>query len=345
VLCAAAPAWAAYGTGALQEQVTTPQVEVGATQAEPGMPQAETASPQAETGPSQAEAVPPRSDTGSPQTEAGTAQAETGTPQVETETVQAEAVPAPVETDTVQAEAGTDQVVADTAWWKAGIAQEAGTEQAQAEAETDQVEAGIAWWKVGAAQGEGEATPSAVTRVAEWVAATGDNDSLPYAIIDKNSASLFLFGADGTPLAEAPVLIGVAAGDDATPGVGSKDLAEIGPAERTTPAGRFLAKYGEAWGGQTVLWVDYDDSVALHPIPPTVSKKEHRRERMLSPTPDDNRITFGCINVPKALYDNSIRPLFEEKGGYVYVLPDTRPLEDVFPRLQVQTAMAGGSPR
>ena len=57
---------------------------------------------------------------------------------------------------------------------------------------------------------------------------------------------------------------------------------------------------------------------------------------MLSPTPDDNRITFGCINVPRAFYAKTLSPAFRRKGGYVYVMPDTKPLEAVFPRLRVQ---------
>lgn len=185
---------------------------------------------------------------------------------------------------------------------------------------------------------------AATARVADWIAASGDNGSLPYIIVDKQAASLFLFDAQGKPLGKVPVLIGVAVGDDATPGIGSKNLAEIGPAEKTTPAGRFLAKYGLAAGGEKILWVDYATSVALHPIPPGANKKERRRQRMLSPTPDDNRITFGCINVPLAFYTKSVRPLFLQKGGYVYVLPDTKPLEAVFPRLLVQAAMSGSAP-
>jgi hypothetical protein len=180
-------------------------------------------------------------------------------------------------------------------------------------------------------------------RVAEWVASSKDNHSLPYMIVDKTNASLSLFNAKGQPLDNVPVLIGIAAGDDASPGIGSKKLAEIGPAEKTTPAGRFLAKFGLAFGRERILWVDYATSVALHPIPADVSKKERRRERMLSSTPVDNRITFGCINVPKAFYAKVLRRLFQKKGGYVYVLPDTKPLEEVFPRLRVQALMSGGA--
>ncbi len=68
----------------------------------------------------------------------------------------------------------------------------------------------------------------------------------------------------------------------------------------------------------------------------TTNKKERRRERLLSPTADDNRITFGCINVPATFYSQSIRPQFLKAGGVVYVLPDSKRLEDVFPRLWVQ---------
>jgi hypothetical protein len=181
-------------------------------------------------------------------------------------------------------------------------------------------------------------TPVASTdtvRVADWIASSGDNHSLPYAIIDKMTASLFLFDGQGKSLGSVPVLIGIAAGDDATPGVGSKKLGEIGPAEKTTPAGRFLAKFGLAAGKQKVLWVDYANSVAIHPIPADAGRSEQRQKRMLSPETDDNRITFGCINVPLAFYGKSIRPLYQKKGGYVYVMPDTKPLEMIFPRLRV----------
>ena len=185
---------------------------------------------------------------------------------------------------------------------------------------------------------------AAATRVADWIAASGDNGPLPYIIIDKPNAALFLFDAKGKLLGTAPVLIGVAVGDEATPGVGSKNLAEIGPAEKTTPAGRFLAKFGLAAGKQKVLWVDYATSVALHGIPPGATKKERRRQRMLSPTSEDNRITFGCINVPDAFYSKSVAPRFQRKGGYVYILPDTKPIETVFPSLFAQPQQMAARP-
>lgn len=191
-------------------------------------------------------------------------------------------------------------------------------------------------------QSGAEATPAsppplavsdAASRVVEWILATGDNRSLPFVIIDKTGALLLLFDAKRRLVGQAPVLIGVAPGDEASPGIGRKRLAEIGPAERTTPAGRFLARFARGPGRQKILWVDYADSVALHPIPRDASRSERREARMRSPTPADNRITFGCINVPTAFYNRYVRTAFRRTGGYVYVLPDTKPIETVFPAL------------
>jgi hypothetical protein len=186
------------------------------------------------------------------------------------------------------------------------------------------------------AQADVPPTPksAAAARVAQWIAASDDNGEFPYIIIDKQAGRLFLFDADGKSLGDAPVLTGIAEGDEATPGIGAKKLAEIGPAEKTTPAGRFLAKYGRAVGKERVLWVDYHDSVALHAVV-TGNKKERRVERLETPTAEDNRITFGCINVPTKFYTQSVRPLFRKSGGMVYVLPDRKPLEEVFPRLRL----------
>lgn len=183
----------------------------------------------------------------------------------------------------------------------------------------------------------------AASRVMTWVGGAGDNHGLPWVVIDKTQATMFLFDGKGKQVAAAPVLIGIAPGDEASPGVGSKKLADLGPAEKTTPAGRYLAKFGLPVAGERVLWVDYATSVAIHPIPTDAGAREKRRERMLSPSPEDNRITFGCINVPKAVYARQIQPLFRRKGGYVYILPDTKPVEAVFPRLRVQAVAAGSA--
>ena len=183
----------------------------------------------------------------------------------------------------------------------------------------------------------------ATSRVSDWIIATQDNGTLPYMVIDKQAAAVLVYDPKGKLLGASPVLIGVAAGDDSSPGIGNKDLSKIGPAERTTPAGRYVARYGRAAGGETVLWIDWSTSVALHAVV-TGNRRERRLERLLSPSPTDNRITFGCINVPTGFYRDKIRPLFTRAGGVVYVLPDTKPLEAVFPGVIVRQAASGTAP-
>ncbi|MGK6322744.1 hypothetical protein ACMGDM_06620 [Sphingomonas sp. DT-51] len=189
-----------------------------------------------------------------------------------------------------------------------------------------------------------DAAPRSETaeRIIAWVAAARDNGKLPYAVIDKPAATLYLFAANGDFLGQAPVLLGIGVGDDSSPGVGAKNLDDIGPAERTTPAGRFVSKFGRAFGKQRVLWVDYSNAVALHAVT-SLHKNEHRVERLLSPTPDDNRISFGCINVGARFYNGKLRPLFEKKGGVVYITPDVKPLDEVFPRVRLLPYLAANN--
>lgn len=179
-------------------------------------------------------------------------------------------------------------------------------------------------------------------RLINWITTSQDNGSLPFAVIDKKAAMLFLFNPSGESLGNAPVLIGIAPGDDSSPGVGSKVLSQLGPAEKTTPAGRFLARFGVAAEGDRVLWVDYADSVAMHAVI-TTNPKERRLQRLRSPTPKDHRISYGCINLPTRFYQQKIRPLFQGEGGFVYILPDTKPVELVFPRLLTMPYLAGGT--
>ncbi len=171
-----------------------------------------------------------------------------------------------------------------------------------------------------------------VIDLAGWVIATQDNRGLPFAVADKAAALILVFDANGGVKGMAPILIGSAVGDDSAPGVGDRELNDIPKTDRTTPAGRFLAGYGPAAGGERVLWVDYATAVSIHPMPVTsASKKEKRKERLASPEPDDNRITHGCINVSSTFYKKVVSAVFKKSGGVFYVLPDTMTMQEAFP--------------
>jgi hypothetical protein len=171
--------------------------------------------------------------------------------------------------------------------------------------------------------------------VADWVVDSGDNRSLPFAIVDKTDAKVFVFDADGRLRGAAPALLGLARGDDAVPGIGDRALSSIRPEERTTPAGRFVAALGRNFRGKEILWVDYDGAVSMHPVVST-SPKERRLERLATPTPLDNRISYGCINVPAKFFGNVVRPAFNGTNGIVYVLPETRSAREVFASYDVE---------
>lgn len=185
-------------------------------------------------------------------------------------------------------------------------------------------------------------TPQSVTEVSDWVVASGDNAGLPYMIIDKVAAVVAVYEADGARRGVTPALLGLARGDDSVPGIGDRKLSSIKPGERTTPAGRFLAAYGPAAGKAKVLWVDYGTAISLHPVPGG-NPKEQRQRRLKSRTPKDNRITYGCINVPAGFYENVVRRTFTGSKGVVYVLPETRPLETAFPFVRSAPRMAAAT--
>lgn len=179
--------------------------------------------------------------------------------------------------------------------------------------------------------------PSGVLELRNWVLATGDNQGRSFVIVDKLHARAAAFDPAGAMLASTPVLLGLAQGDDSPAGIGDRALASIGPADRITPAGRFSGQLGENLAGRTVLWVDYDAAISLHPVATAVIS-EHRQARLDSATISDNRISYGCINVPAAFYSSVILPLFKDTPGLVYVMPETRSLDEEFFRATASRA-------
>lgn len=186
-----------------------------------------------------------------------------------------------------------------------------------------------------------EVAPPDVRQLADWALASGDSLGLPFMIVDKRDARVLAFDAEGRLRAAAPALLGLAAGDNAPADIGTRKLADIAPAERITPAGRFVARLGRDLK-EDVLWVDYAAALSLHRV---VKGKpaERRAQRLASPTADDNRISYGCINVPAAFYDGVVRPLFAPANGIVYILPEATPIQEAIPGF-APAAAARGTP-
>lgn len=172
---------------------------------------------------------------------------------------------------------------------------------------------------------------SADTReLVQWIARTGDNVGKPFVLVDKAAARLHVFNADASLLDSTPVLLGSAPGDESVPGIGDRPVEQVKPHERTTPAGRFVGHLGHNLTGEDVVWVDYGAAVSMHRVRPTLQPKERRAERLASATIEDNRISYGCINVPAAFYEARLQPIFSAMEAVVYVLPEHKTLSEVF---------------
>jgi hypothetical protein len=170
------------------------------------------------------------------------------------------------------------------------------------------------------------AEPAEVFMLAKAAVATADNRGQAFAVIDKKGARVYVFDAAGGLQGDSPILLGLAQGDDSVPGIGEREMAQIRPEERTTPAGRFATEPGRNLQGEDIVWVDYGAAISMHRVRAT-NKAERRLERLASPSVADNRISYGCINVPASFYDAHIQPVLGQRKGVVYVLPETTPMQ------------------
>lgn len=188
----------------------------------------------------------------------------------------------------------------------------------------------------------GEKPSRDVRHIANWSFATGDHGSKAVVILDKKEAKVYTFDPRGSLVASTPVLLGSAIGDYAVPGIGDKPLKDIRPEEKTTHAGRFVAEPGVNADGEDVIWVDYGAALSMHRVRAN-NASERRLERLASQTKEDNRISYGCINVPVRFYEGVLNPTVRKTGAVIYVLPETRTPEEVFGSWDVAPPHAGAS--
>jgi hypothetical protein len=186
----------------------------------------------------------------------------------------------------------------------------------------------------------GAETPSPeALHVANWAVFTGDNGKKAIVMLDKKAARAHVFEPNGKLKASTPVLLGASMRDENPPGVGDKPLAEVKPDEKVTAAGRYIAEPGINASGEDVIWIDYKAALSMHRVRALV-KEERRLERLASPTIDDNRISFGCVNFPVAFYEGILSPTVKRQGAVIYVLPETRTPQQVFGSYDVTRASA-----
>jgi len=175
--------------------------------------------------------------------------------------------------------------------------------------------------------------------IADWVVDSKDNRGVPFIIVDKPHAKVFVFDGFGHLLGAAPALLGLTRGDKMVPVSGDRESSDLPSQDKITPAGRFWAQLGRSARGEDVLWVDYDSGLSLHRVL-TTKPEERRLQRLKSSTIADNRISAGCINVPKQFYEKVVSPAFQGLVGAVYILPESGSVREIFNSYEVDDPSA-----
>ena len=159
-----------------------------------------------------------------------------------------------------------------------------------------------------------------VVDTVQWVSATKDNAGLPFVVVDKVNAQVYAFTPYAQLKATAPVLLGAGVGDVALVPQDAP-MSAMPPNKRITPAGRYPSRLVIDNHGKTVLLVDGPNLITMH-IVAKGTPAQRRAERLASVTSGDNRVSFGCVNVPPAFFTSVIDPDFRPRQGIVYILPE-----------------------
>jgi hypothetical protein len=174
----------------------------------------------------------------------------------------------------------------------------------------------------------GETVSPEARALADWAFDSRDAKGRPFAVVDKRSARLYVFRADGQLAGATAALLGQTPGDHAIPDAGQR-VSRLGPQERTTPAGRFESEPGHNDRGEAIVWFDYDAALAIHRLRPAAAH-QRRPARLASDTPEDNRISLGCVVVDPSFYQRIVANTLGRQRGVVYVMPETQEWAPLF---------------
>ena len=166
--------------------------------------------------------------------------------------------------------------------------------------------------------------------VAEWQVRQGHGKS--FVMLDKINGLIYAFDGKGVLLAKAPSLYGASGKDLLSEESASKTMDQMTTADKVTPAGVFGAKgVNNSSYGFTVNFAEYKTgAIAIH-IVYLGTPSENRQYRLDSKSPLDNRISYGCINVPAEFM--SVMKAHFSKDSVVIVLPELQSAESFFPMM------------
>jgi hypothetical protein len=166
--------------------------------------------------------------------------------------------------------------------------------------------------------------------VADWMVRTNKQDGAPFIIADKKDGLLYAFDEKGTLLAKAPALFGETKSDTLTEAQANKPIERVTKADKITPAGTFASRLGESDSyGKVLVVKDYKNTrIVIHRVY-LGTPSEQRMQRLQSESPEDNRISYGCINALPEFIDSVIVPHFSGKSQVV-ILPESMDAKSYF---------------
>lgn len=153
--------------------------------------------------------------------------------------------------------------------------------------------------------------------VNSWVQEAKDNSGQSYIIADKENGAIHIMAADGSVLATAPALYGYKTGDGMSVGETPAGIFSIHNRSASASYGGDLQQFATAPNG---------DVYAIHRVL-TTNPAQNRQARLDSPSAQDNRISLGCINIPKEVYNQYLGENFQ---GKLYIIPEQKELGSVF---------------
>jgi hypothetical protein len=168
-------------------------------------------------------------------------------------------------------------------------------------------------------------------RIAEIATRRGDRDFL---MVDKALGKIIVFTA-GKPVLSGPALTGASPADRFQPSILAKrDSAHFSTDEKVTPAGRFTVTrtYDDELGTAFEINEVHGNGwwLAIHHVWLGIPS-EHRQERLQSGNPQEEHVTFGCINIGLEAIRYLTAHLPKNGKTPLYILPSTETLTSVFP--------------